>query len=64
MLELEGLMAQVRAYLRDCEGSPGLSRVYHPTEAGVLKMIYHRNDAEAGQIRWAYGRIVSRRSQP
>lgn len=64
MLELEGLLAQVRVYLRDCEEAPGLSRAYHPTEAGALRVIFHRNDAEAGQIRWAFGRVLSRRSQP
>lgn len=64
MLDLEELLAQVRAYFRDCEAAPGLSPAYHPTEAGALKVIYHRDKAEAGQIRWAFARIVSRKSQP
>lgn len=45
---------QVREYLADCAEVPGLDRRHHPTETGALKMIWHRGDAEAEQVRRAF----------
>lgn len=35
--------AEVAAYLADCTGSPvRLDPAYHPTEGGVVKLVFHR----------------------
>jgi hypothetical protein len=44
--------AAVRDYLDTCQDSSGLlSRKYHPTENGAVKIIFHRTPGEADEIR-------------
>ena len=53
---------QVRAYLADCRraaremeaAGSSLDPKHHPTEAGCLKLVYHRNPDEAAEIRAAF----------
>ncbi len=52
----------VREYLRYCKRAAAelklqgsrLDPQYHPTEAGCLRLVFHRTPAEAAQIRQAF----------
>jgi hypothetical protein len=46
--------AEVRQYLADCDANPELSRKYHPTAEGALKVVFHRGKAEESQVRAAF----------
>jgi hypothetical protein len=47
--------AAVRDYLDTCRANDGLlSRKYHPTENGAVKLIFHRTPDEARDIREAF----------
>jgi hypothetical protein len=44
--------AAVRDYLATCETNAGLlSKKYHPTEDGAVKLIFHHGSDEADEIR-------------
>lgn len=49
---------QVEEYLADCAEVPGLDRRHHPTATGALKMIWHRTEQEAEQIRRAFDALT------
>lgn len=59
--------AEVAAYLADCASSPvSLDPAYHPTEAGALKLIFHRRHLDkaadqlaANQIRDAFRALTA-----
>jgi hypothetical protein len=47
--------AEVARYLADCaEHARLLSRTYHPTADGALKVIWHRGEDQADQVRAAF----------
>ena len=58
----------VREYLRYCKRAAAelklqgssLDKRYHPTEAGCLKLVYHRNAAEAEEIRRVYRELTAK----
>ena len=57
---------QVRSYLRYCDrarremeaAGSHLDPKYNPTEAGCLRLVYHRTPAEAQEIRAAFREIT------
>jgi len=56
---------QVRDYLAYCcqawkQLRGNLDPKYHPTEAGALRLIYHRTPAEAQEIRRAFRELPVR----
>jgi hypothetical protein len=52
---------EVAAYLADCARHADLlSSAYHPTESGALKMIWHRGEDQADQIRAAFRAAAAR----
>lgn len=50
--------AEVRAYLADCRACPWIDPAYHPTEAGAVKVIAHRNSEEENQIKAAFRSVA------
>lgn len=54
------LRSRIRRYLADCRKYREiLDPRYHPTEAGAIKIIFHRGRLEAQQIRDAYRELCS-----
>jgi hypothetical protein len=52
------LAVKMSDYLADCYAARGyLDPRYHPTEAGALKCIPHRNEREIAQIKWGFERM-------
>ena len=62
----------VREYLRYCKRAAAelklkgshLDPKYHPTEAGCLRLVFHRTPAEAQEIRQAYRAITDKEQNP
>jgi hypothetical protein len=51
--------AEVGRYLADCTAyARVLSPAYHPTEDGALKLIHHRGQDQAAQIRAAFRAVA------
>lgn len=60
-VDVDDLTAQVRRYLADCRANRSiLNPAHHPTEAGALKIVFHRSDAEKTAIRAAYRHYAAR----
>lgn len=55
LLDPAYLAGQVRAYLAGCYTARAIiSRKYHPTEDGILRVIPHRGRRQEEQIRAAF----------
>lgn len=52
-VDADAITTQVRSYLRDCRRFQ-LDPQYHPTEAGVLKLVFWRGDTQKQAVLAAY----------
>lgn len=59
-VDTDAITAQVRRYLADCRKFRQLIGPAHPTEDGVLKIVYHQGGAQKAAILAAFRHATSR----
>jgi hypothetical protein len=57
-VDTDYITAQVRRYLRDCRKHRAILSPYHPTEAGLLRVVFCHGDGEKQAALTAYRQLA------
>jgi hypothetical protein len=57
-VDTPAIAVQVRRYLHDCERFAGMLGPAHPTAEGVLKIVFHRGDAQKRAVLAAFRELT------